>query len=89
MAFIAKAVWDYPTTVALIDAAVKLNPNPAEAYYFLGQVYQQLKQADKAAEAFRMAFEATEAGRRVMAPAAGPATQPAADSSQPPGKPVQ
>lgn len=77
---------------AALDAAVKLNPNPAEAYYFLGLVYQQQKQPDKAAEAFRMAFEATDAGRRVMAPAAGPdarpETQPAAESSQPPAKPV-
>jgi len=78
---------------AALDAAVKLNPNPAEAYYFLGLVYQQQKQPDKAAEAFRMAFEATDAGRRVMpstaAPDAGPATQPAAGSSLPQAKPVQ
>jgi len=52
---------------AALDAAVKLNPNPAEAYYFLGLVYQQQKQPDKAAESFRMAFEATDTGRRVMA----------------------
>ena len=74
---------------AALDAAVKLNPNPAEAHYFLGQVYQQLKQPDKAAEAFRMAFEATEAGRRVMLPTASSATQPTTDAAQPAGKPVQ
>lgn len=85
-AMVALKQWAEAKTT--LDAAVKLNPNPAEAHYFLGQVYRHQSQWEKAAEEFRMAFEASEAGRRVMAPSAGPTTQPAADSSRPAAKPV-
>jgi tetratricopeptide (TPR) repeat protein len=61
--FSAQGQWD-SAVPALIDA-VKLNPQPAEAWYFLGLAYDQLKEPGKAAEAYRKAFEATETGRKL------------------------
>jgi tetratricopeptide (TPR) repeat protein len=49
----------------LLTKAIALNPDPAEAYYFLGRVYQHDGEADKAADAYRKAFESTDAGRRL------------------------
>ena len=45
--------------------AIKLNPEPAEAWYQLGQVYDQLKDPAKAAVAYRKAFESTELGKKL------------------------
>ena len=49
---------------ALVEA-IKLNPQPAEAWYELGQVYDQLKDPAKAAVAYRKAFEATDLGKKL------------------------
>ena len=43
--------------------ATKLNPDPAEALYLLGRVYEHEGDAAKAAEAYRKAFERTEEGK--------------------------
>ena len=45
--------------------ALRLNPDPAQAYYFLGIVYQHDAAPDKAAEAFRKAYEHTPQGRTI------------------------
>lgn len=42
----------------LLAEAVKLNPNPAEAWYGLGLVYKHKQEWVKAAEAFEKAYEA-------------------------------
>jgi tetratricopeptide (TPR) repeat protein len=42
---------------ALLAEAVKLNPNPAEAYYLIGLVHDQAKDSAAAAEAYRKAYE--------------------------------
>lgn len=60
--------WD-EARAALLEA-VKLNPQPAEAWYELGRVYQHQDDQRSAADAFRRAFETTETGRKVV-----PATQ--------------
>lgn len=41
---------------ALLEA-VKLNPQPSEAYYLLGRSYEQSEQWQKAADAYRSAYE--------------------------------
>ena len=51
-----------------LTEAVKLNPQPSEACYLLGLVYQQQNDAAKAAENFRKAFEHTAAGRAMGRP---------------------
>jgi Flp pilus assembly protein TadD len=54
------------TALELLQEAVKLNPNPAEAQYQLGLAYQQKDDQQHAAEAFRAAFEATAAGKALI-----------------------
>jgi len=49
----------------LLTDAVKLNPQPAEACYLLGLVYQHAGDNAKAAESFRKAFEHTALGREL------------------------
>lgn len=49
----------------LLLEIVKLNPDPAEAYYTLGLLYQQQNDAQKSAAAFQAAFEATREGRNL------------------------
>ena len=61
--FIATKQWDQARTTLL--EALRLNPDPAQAYYFLGIVYQHDAAPDKAAEAFRKAYEHTPQGRTV------------------------
>lgn len=60
--------------------ATHLSPAPGDGYYFLGIVYQQRGDWDRAAEMFRQAFESTPAGRRLR-PAA--ASRPATRRSSP------
>ncbi len=48
-----------------LQEALKINPDPAEACYFLGLARQKLGQPDQAAAAFKAAFEATDAGKLV------------------------
>lgn len=68
-ALVAQGQWDQARATLL--EAVKLNPQPSEAYYLLGRVYQQQKDYEHAAEAFRHAFESAPAGRQVTASMAG------------------
>ena len=46
-----------------LQEALKLNPDPAEAHYFLGVAYQRQGQPDKAAASFKAAFEHTPTGK--------------------------
>jgi tetratricopeptide (TPR) repeat protein len=55
---------------ALLEG-VKLNPQPAEAYYLLGSVYLHQKDFEHAAECFRHAFESTSAGKQISQVQAG------------------
>jgi tetratricopeptide (TPR) repeat protein len=48
-----------------LTAAVELNPQPAEACYFLGLVYQHSGDTAHAAENFRKAFEHTPLGKAI------------------------
>ena len=57
---------------ALFQEATKLNPQPAEAWYRLGLVYQHLSQPAEAADAFRRAFESTDTGREFVVPSSLP-----------------
>jgi len=59
----AQGKWD--PAIALLTDAVKLNPQPAEAWYSLGRAYEHLNQLAKAAEAYRKAFESTDIGRKL------------------------
>lgn len=52
---------------ALLVQATKLNPDPAEADYELGRVYEQKGKLDLAANCYRQAFEHTETGRLSVA----------------------
>jgi tetratricopeptide (TPR) repeat protein len=69
---IAQGQWDQAR--ALLLQAAMLNPDPAEAYYHLGRVYQHMGNLKEAAEAYRRAFEATPLGHR--AGTSDPTTQP-------------
>jgi len=56
-ALIALGRWGDAKVAA--DEAVKLNPNPSRAHYLCGQVYAHEKDWERAAQAFRQAYEAT------------------------------
>jgi tetratricopeptide (TPR) repeat protein len=60
--------WD--AALPVLQEAMKLNPEPAEAQYELGRVYAHKGDWQHAAEAFRSAFEATPVGQGLAAPAA-------------------
>jgi tetratricopeptide (TPR) repeat protein len=60
----------------ILQSCVRLNPDPAEAWYQLGIVHQRAQEWSAAAAAYRQAFEHTPAGRRLAA-STEPATQPA------------
>lgn len=60
------ATGKFDEAIEILEGAVKLNPNPGEAYYFLGVAYQKKKRWSEAAAAFRAAFEATPLGRTVL-----------------------
>ena len=68
-AMVSMGKWD--AAAELLQRAVRLNPEPAAAWYELGLVYQHTGDWSKAADAFRRAFESTDMGRKVI-----PATQP-------------
>jgi tetratricopeptide (TPR) repeat protein len=70
--------------VPVLEAALKLNPDPAEVHYFLGLAYQQTARPAEAAKAFRSAFEATAAGRRVAVSLRRSTTQPTIAPATPP-----
>ena len=79
-ALVALNKWD--AAIAVLRPAVKLNPNPAEAYYFLGVAYQRKGLSTEGARAFRAAFEATAIGKRI-APSSRPTAPAPAATSQP------
>jgi tetratricopeptide (TPR) repeat protein len=56
-AFIGQERW--PDAKAAVPAALKQNPEPAEAHYLLGLVLQHDQDWPHAAEQFRLAYEAT------------------------------
>ena len=87
-ALVSTGKWDH--AIRVLQVAVKLNPDPSEAHYFLGVAYQKKGLLAEAAKSFRAGFEATEPGRRIAVPATKPpATQPAkppAPAKTAPGK---
>lgn len=62
-----------PEAVPVLLPVLRLNPDPCEAYYFLGAAYLQIGESAQAATAFRTAFEHSPTGR-MLAPALGLAT---------------
>ena len=65
-ALVSLKKWDQ--AIFTLQAAVRLNPNPSEAYFFMGVAYQAKAQWPQAAAAFRSAFESTPAGRLLSSP---------------------
>jgi thioredoxin-like negative regulator of GroEL len=59
--------------VPILLPVLKLNPDPCEAFYFLGAAYQQSGRDAEAATAFRAAFEHSQTGR-ILSPALGSST---------------
>ncbi len=55
--------WD--DALGVLQQAVQLNPDPAEAFYELGRVHQHRKDWQRAAECFRRAFETTPSGKKI------------------------
>ena len=54
--------WD--EAAAALPAAMKLNPNPAEAHYLAGLIHEHANESAKAAAAFRAAYEAAFPGQK-------------------------
>ncbi len=88
--------WDQ--AIRTLRIAIRLNPDPAEAYYFLGVAYQNKQQWQEAAEAFGKAYEATPAGRLValslhrrdQEPVEEAPAEPGSESSEPtPDQPAE
>jgi thioredoxin-like negative regulator of GroEL len=73
-ALVAMKEWD--KAIAVLQQALKLNPEPSEAYYFLGLAYERKGQLAEAAQAFRAAYEATPGGRMIRMSREPPATAP-------------
>lgn len=71
-ALVALKQWD--AAAAVLEKAVRLNPEPGEAWYALGQMHEAKGQWQQAAQAYRAAFESTSPGRRLKV--AEPATPP-------------
>jgi Flp pilus assembly protein TadD len=71
---VALKQWDSAATV--LARAVRLNPEPGEAYYALGLLHEQRGDWTAAAKAFRCAFESTPAGRLVAVPETPSVSQP-------------
>ncbi|CAN5464764.1 hypothetical protein BH10PLA1_BH10PLA1_03270 [soil metagenome] len=57
--------WD--DAKAVIDDAIRLNPQPGEAYYLAGVIYTHEKDLPRAAEAFRKAYESGTDGKKLLA----------------------
>jgi tetratricopeptide (TPR) repeat protein len=54
----------WPDAKSALGDALKLNPDPGEAHYLMGLIYQHDKDDAHAAESFRQAYEATTQGQR-------------------------
>jgi len=81
---------DWNGAIRVLRTAVSVNPDPSEAYYFLGLAYQARAMPVEAAAAFRRAFEASVGGRHIALPAVGSGepkatTQPATGKDAPVG----
>jgi len=64
-ALVALKQWDAAATV--LEKAVRLNPEPGDAWYALGQMHEAKGQWQQAAQAYRAAFESTSSGRMLKA----------------------
>jgi thioredoxin-like negative regulator of GroEL len=75
---VALKQWD--SAAVVLARAVRLNPEPGEAHYALGLLYEQRGDWQQAAKAYRAAFESTPSGRLIKSPApdAPPAAPPPA-----------
>ncbi len=80
-ALVSLKKWDQALPV--LQAAIRLNPNPSEAHFFMGVAYQAKGQWPQAALAFRSAFESTPTGRLISLP-----PQPSDTSPQPTTRPA-
>ena len=47
----------YDEAKVALDAALKVNPDPSEAYYYLGRVHEHAQEWEQAAVAYRNAYE--------------------------------
>jgi len=47
----------YPDAIHEFEETVKINPDDARGYYFLGYSYYQLREMEKAQEAFDQAYQ--------------------------------
>lgn len=48
----------YPEAIQEFEESLKVNPDDARSYYFLGYAYYELRDLDKAQEAFDLAYQA-------------------------------
>jgi tetratricopeptide (TPR) repeat protein len=48
----------YTDAIQEFDESLKVNPDDARSYYFLGYAYYQLRDLEKAQEAFDLAYQA-------------------------------
>jgi tetratricopeptide (TPR) repeat protein len=48
---------DFPGAIRALEKSIRLNPNSAWAYYYLGYVKYEMKEFSKAQEAFSRAYE--------------------------------
>ena len=77
-ALVALKQWD--AAAAVLEKAVRLNPEPGEAWYALGRMHEAKGEWQQAAHAYRAAFESTSSGRLLKpaepAPPAAPRPKP-------------
>ena len=77
-ALVALKQWD--AAAAVLEKAVRLNPEPGEAWYALGQMHEAKGEWQQAAQAYRAGFESTSPGRMLKpadpAPPAAPLPKP-------------
>ena len=73
-ALVALDRWD--EAKALLPDTLGLNPNPAEAHYLAGLIYQHDQDWQRAAEAFRKAYESGADGKKLLTRRAPGATKP-------------
>jgi tetratricopeptide (TPR) repeat protein len=71
---VALSQWDKAADV--LARAIRLNPEPGEAYYALGLLHEHRGEWQAAAQAFRAAFESTPAGRAIRIPEPLPVSRP-------------
>jgi thioredoxin-like negative regulator of GroEL len=68
----------YDDALVLLEQALVLNPNPEQAHYYLGLIYEQKGDQAKAIEHYREALR-----RLIHEPGAAPAAAPAAEPAKP------